>query len=797
MEEQSPFRSYQKDALREAMDKSTSSSAQALKQRKAQRDLASDGISSSQNAEDSGDARSTPSKANAGAAPRRGQATDTLTTPSRKHQISTAGAMVGRQHRFKAPPKARPSTYDITASPEKVLAPPKRSTNDQFSPRRNEKKRKQPRLVDADVPAPVLDATHSRQRAPKKPSNDLEGRGVASANIRRSSKKSRRQSDASHETECEEDVGSVMAEERESPSNQFTFDVDSRVLFVGQGDSDEHDKAPAAADEDLQQAEDRSHAAPESPRRRPGRPRRDERRSAKKSKPRAQPKTAPKLASVQLRPSTLYSRDQADTIQEGPLEVEKQDAAPRMQVKKRKRASLLEDKAPRAVKRVGRDLSPAQELPSGDDQDEVSSQSDNNVGSGPHRLLSHSHLLRGVYSAVKQIGVRHRGGEMYTRSDIDLTDEDVSYCDSAEVFEHCTNLSLQVKRLKARIERAMLALERLQTDDNRETLPDPPREFTSIRRHVRRLCGMGEEKPDFHDQEKITNIYFHLFPLLIKLLRRTIKCYESIDANAPPEGRLPMSMMHLKTVVMLMSLIQEMGHGAKEYSKPEPSLAVVRPVRNGLLAPLRQISEELTILLSKHESAHRQERLRVLHAAESERRQREAKDEETRRKSVEKLRKEWRSLHRERKDIALQWSLRLSGTKREEWLRFVGLPPEQLDTDANGKPYKRIGPSIADMEKARAERWEDYELEALIHGLKNFQNDIVISRIIYEYCRPEGPLHQRNVTDIVTKAADLKQSWEELAAQKEKPLCEWARNIPVWTRTGDQGNRDPYAQQYE
>lgn len=290
----------------------------------------------------------------------------------------------------------------------------------------------------------------------------------------------------------------------------------------------------------------------------------------------------------------------------------------------------------------------------------------------------------------------------------------------------------------------------------------------------------GDSNPTINNVSTAKDVYFHLFPKLAELLRAIVKHYEELDTVEASRDDLTLG--HLKNVVALVQMILDLGDGAKKYNpRPPSNLALVKPVENGILAPLKTMNAALKKVLRSKEFEQQSQEIRrhqaILSAQELER---EAKLEKWQAK-ISKARLKWELLHNER-----LWAEGFVGSARKH--RHLAPPEPMPEFDHNGIPFdrvevfqNRIGPSRAAVDALSELVWEPEQLAALDAGLRTYKGEFVFESIFRKYCGKGGPLRPFNVTEIVTCAADYKKYMEEFQRDNFGEVEDWVEQIPVWT----------------
>jgi len=379
---------------------------------------------------------------------------------------------------------------------------------------------------------------------------------------------------------------------------------------------------------------------------------------------------------------------------------------------------------------------------------------DDELGNGNHRFYGQWKHLRTVFEAENDIGVNVSNGKRMEQRRYKLNDVDV-----ITIINICNS-----------------AMEKLEGGE------DAVDEFNEIGERVNALHQNGADNPvpNQQDVRKCRNIYCHLFPALARLLRKVIETYEETDRDTQPPGTVRIG--HLNIVIGLIELILDLGEGMKKFEKPKSSLAVVRPVKNSVIAALKPVHAALCRESLRH-AREENKALRLREAAAE--RERESREEQMKRQqqdNIRRIRSEWHHLHIER--IWAEGGF-LDHRKREH------LTEPQIGTeyDQEGQPFERlevfaprVGPPPAMVEAASERVWRMAELDALVSGLKRYQGPDVYWKIFREYCGRTGLLNKYNVTEIVTVAANMKEYYTNLQQEANGQVEDWVKAIPVWTR---------------
>lgn len=380
-----------------------------------------------------------------------------------------------------------------------------------------------------------------------------------------------------------------------------------------------------------------------------------------------------------------------------------------------------------------------------------------------HELYDQQSVLREAYQTAGEIGWAYKDGKKHSRSDVDLDDD-------------------QVKALKKLCGKAKSKLSSLKEPmDDDEFVSDPPEEFARISDEVRTLRTTTEY---LGDENKVNNIYFHLFPNLLELLRQTVDLYGEMDKGE--QGLTPersITVHHLGVVVSLIGLITSLHDTMqRKYCEPQPGLCVKAPVRKIALL-LRSVQERFFREISQHHRKEQQKLEDIARAEEDALLEERHRREEAIAEQRAAIRNKWLHLHDERRhadvNILPRWKL-----------AHLRVPELEPDRDGNGEPFERVevfaprfGPSVASMEKARQVEWTAVELDALRTGLEEFAGPRLFVKLFRRYCTRGRPLNRFNVTEIVTLAADMRQ-WVEDQQRRSGGVQDWVLDVKpyMWTK---------------
>ena len=442
-----------------------------------------------------------------------------------------------------------------------------------------------------------------------------------------------------------------------------------------------------------------------------------------------------------VRPSELYPRDE-------------EDASTQLSSSSNPRKRKAGSQANTGRKRM-RFGAPAQ-------QDEPVEDAESSAATDERRVFGQWQRFKEVLKKSDLIGCKVTDNVPGDREDIPLRDPDMK-----AIVELCKKAIRQYVALKTH-------------NGPIEPEQDPVGTLIEINDRVEGLRDKNDDFPtDWDDETKSTNIYSHLFPKLVRLVKASILCYEAMDADTSDEQ---ITISHIRIVNGLIEIILDLEKSARKYKRPPTEYHVVQPVKE-MIPLLRQIRHAFTRQIYNHElaqqTARREEQHRLGLLAREEEETRRAQQESRARK----LRDKWQKLHYER-------MLAEGGLMPNAKRIHLQLPDQyHIEIDGNGIPFEReevfgprVGPPPDLVEAASFRQWSLVELSALRDGLKDYMGVSVYERIFWKYCKPRGELNQYSVTEIVVRAAALKEFLTAYQMRKFGDVEGWVLAVPVWSK---------------
>ncbi|KAF2718403.1 hypothetical protein K431DRAFT_314963 [Polychaeton citri CBS 116435] len=354
------------------------------------------------------------------------------------------------------------------------------------------------------------------------------------------------------------------------------------------------------------------------------------------------------------------------------------------------------------------------------------------------------------------------------------------------IVELCSKLKLQLSRLRNGIE-----------DDN-----DPANNLVELDAKLYAVKGTKNMAVTDSNIELSCEIYAIVVPCLVKLLCHQRNCYIQIDQEKRKDARRPLSIGHVDTLLKVVDMVfrfVDVAHyyprskakstqdGASANESPikyrEYCVRKVRPNLRASMAILKDMMDEFA-----EDTRH----ANGLREFEQTQRIKTVQQEEKRRlDAIESVRNRWRHLHEERR-AAEGGFLAIWVRGRQAAYDSLRDPDYWLhELDSNGEPFERLqifsprsGPPPQMVMEARSKYWSTEQVQALGVALKRFAEecgpgdpDMLLVKIFRSCCYQRGPLVEFNVTDIVTKAADLKAFFIEKGYQGD-----WIEAIPEWVK---------------
>ncbi|KAK3050562.1 hypothetical protein LTR09_008202 [Extremus antarcticus] len=346
---------------------------------------------------------------------------------------------------------------------------------------------------------------------------------------------------------------------------------------------------------------------------------------------------------------------------------------------------------------------------------------------------------------------------------------------------HKIDLLLEDEQVRATVKlckKTITAFNKM-TDDTSEndTREEPTDRLPRIRECIDGLCGKSDVfEYDERNVVRCTSIYFHLVPKLLVLLQSAIACYEEQDKDTAGPNKLAID--HLLVLNEIIDLLLDLIEGAADYfPRPDTADHVVQPVRE--IAPrLRDIHRVFKNKIAQHEY-DQAVTLRAEAAAHQAALDLE-EEEQHRAQQAEhnRIQSKWEDLHKVRYRAE-------TGIPLLHKLIHLELPA--FDIDANGRPFQRmelfhprVGPPPGLVERASNLEWSNVELWALRDGLREYAGEYVFEKVFLRYCCARKELNRFNVTEVVVKAALLREWLIRYDTDHGVEVAEWIKGILVW-----------------
>jgi hypothetical protein len=342
---------------------------------------------------------------------------------------------------------------------------------------------------------------------------------------------------------------------------------------------------------------------------------------------------------------------------------------------------------------------------------------------------------------------------------------------------------------------AMLAGDIEDMDAHKEDIHDSLSNLIELAKSVR-----PDEARSVNASRKLAKQFYAFIVVdLVKVLLRSAHCYNCL-ASVPNEV---LDIPELNQLIRLSKCIVDVCENAKTWKvKVDQSLALVRPVQNNFLAPVKKILVAFQkAKLALHEERKELEASQRRHERAKLEEEREEMEREELRREIE-IRKRLRFLYTERQLYG--------GGARKFFMPRISFAKGHADTqtypfglDSNGHPIERIdvfearrtsdGQSPSDGEASintnvTGKNWPVKQLMAMEYALREFcglpgtdlprQREYFWPKVMDAYCRWDGPFADLTLHDILTMARDFQYAQlfpdEEVEVERE----DWFTNIP-------------------
>lgn len=208
------------------------------------------------------------------------------------------------------------------------------------------------------------------------------------------------------------------------------------------------------------------------------------------------------------------------------------------------------------------------------------------------------------------------------------------------------------------------------------------------------------------------DIYAKIFPAMMDLLQAVCTYSESAAKSIGLDEKIPIERV-ATTAELIVMLMQLIGTAKREGFLPDTNIPLIKPVGQ-ILAQLREVAMSYNRLEARHNHEMSQrKRSAMLHA------QRREKDAQQ--KDEEKVNMRNNLLLRLRTArLEVEPDFRLHETLRSRPIT----PADELDVDANGEAFERIGifgrRSWSTNPRLHGGKWSDSQQQALLDGLEEF-----------------------------------------------------------------------------
>lgn len=314
------------------------------------------------------------------------------------------------------------------------------------------------------------------------------------------------------------------------------------------------------------------------------------------------------------------------------------------------------------------------------------------------QVLGQKVTLMEIFEGLKAIGIQKRDGKNHQHHFDLLTETGEAVAAACQKAKDCYVKLAQTESGNGKL---------------RSTLDEAMGE---VYMHTEALnADTTEEDSD----DLVLDVYALIFHILVSLLRRAILSYVHVSTISSGSGALPAPA--LEEIVDILDLIGDLDLRAKEWkSKPHNDYCVVRSVRNGIVVPVRKVSEVFSKYPQKREEEARRRKREALKQEQMRRREEQEALEEEDDKRLAEQEAQWDELIIAR--LLLETDPRRCRshhlTKHDREVTDWGI-------DANGEPFER-----EDMFSARhtgerplynpeaCQEWPDEHIDALMEELE-------------------------------------------------------------------------------
>lgn len=326
-----------------------------------------------------------------------------------------------------------------------------------------------------------------------------------------------------------------------------------------------------------------------------------------------------------------------------------------------------------------------------------------------------------------------------------------------------------------------------------------------ITRLQRLVKGLDPDAADIPKPQRLSmNIYVFVVPDLLKILATA--SYNLLKRTKSDDDIISSD---LSGLIDITRCITSLGSRAMKWkTKVDSTLALVKPVKNDIVAPLKKILREFERHRDRLEAEEEEEEKQLRRSQEVKRLRAEREFEKERIAKLTSKGDRLRTLYMWRANVETDLDRRLGRLAMPNLRRRDKTYP----LDANGEPFEREAvfkprSSIPHMDRPSAadedEDWTEEELEALQEGLAEFtrkflslcemsssttinivqsDDEFFWKKFYKEYCHYRrnadgsrgGPLRDRNVAGILKEMARFR----DYAIEDRGELPEWLLDIP-------------------
>ncbi|KAF1984935.1 hypothetical protein K402DRAFT_395309 [Aulographum hederae CBS 113979] len=319
-------------------------------------------------------------------------------------------------------------------------------------------------------------------------------------------------------------------------------------------------------------------------------------------------------------------------------------------------------------------------------------------------------------------------------------------------------------------------------EDRESSIPEREQAEDELHRALQAVVPPSDFNDPYQRRLYIQETYTVLIPCLVRVLRRAMGYHvaASRDANTYTISELDRLINLVDQIIRLIDLTRDWTKD--KAVRPASGDNIVKPIRDGVAAPLRKVKARLLKTLSSRQEAAREKARQAAHFAQAERqRKREEQKREARRLDND-VRQRRNNLYLARckaePSFILQRNLIMAEDYWDRDLDADGVPFERSDIfEARTGPVKQH--HCRDMGEWNMQVPEEEHLMLTLAGaLEKFQGPQVFHRIFAAHCGPGGALRDFTVLQILRQAWYFRTRMLRHYAELEEEAPAYLKDMP-------------------